>query len=168
MSKYANKGKGLEDLVEHANKQYEVKGIALVQKISTPWTVIRKGKQIVSAFPSGQSTLDFRGTVDGGISISFDCKETAEEKGLPLANIQDHQIDYMRAALQMGELTFILVSIKPTGKYYKVLGGMVLHYWDTWQLNKYKRGFNFIPIDCMEEIIKGKGVALDYLVGLYK
>lgn len=168
MSKYANKGKGLEDLVEYANKQYEVKGIALVQKISTPWTVIRQGTRITSAFPSGPSTLDFRGTVVGGLSISFDCKETQEEKGLPLANIQPHQIDYMRSALQMGESTFILVNIKPTNKYYKVLGGQVMHYWDTWQLNKGKRGFNFIPTDSMEEITKGKGVALDYLTGLYK
>lgn len=166
MRKYANKGKGLEDLIEYANKQYESKGIALVQKISTPWTVIRKGKVIVSAFPSGQSTLDFRGTVKGGISISFDCKETIQEKGLPLENIQDHQIDYMRTAIQMGESTFLIVNIK--NKYYKVLGGLVLHYWDTWKLNKYKRGFNFIPIKSMEEITKGRGIALDYLVGLYK
>lgn len=168
MRKYANKGKGFEDLVEYANKQYEAKGIALVQKISTPWTVIRNGKRIVSAFPQGKSTLDFRGTVAGGISISFDCKETQEEKGLPLANIQEHQIDYIRSALNMGESSFILVNIKPTNKYYKVLGGMVLHYWDRWQLNKGKRGYNFIPTESMEEITKGKGVALDYLVGLYK
>lgn len=168
MSKYANKGKGFEDLVEYANKQYETKGIALVQKISTPWTVVRKGKKIVSAFPNGKSTLDFRGTVKNGISISFDCKETTEEKGLPLANIQPHQINYMRSALQMGESTFILVNIKPTNKYYKVLGGQVMHYWDTWQLNKGKRGFNFIPTDSMEEVKQGKGVVLDYLVGLYK
>lgn len=168
MSKYANKGKGLEDLVEYANKQYEAKGIALVQKISTPWTVIRQGARITSAFPQGKSTLDFRGTVAGGLSISFDCKETQEEKGLPLVNIQPHQIDYMRSALQMGESTFILVNIKPTNKYYKVLGGQVMHYWDTWQLNKGKRGFNFIPTDSMEEVKKGKGVVLDYLAGLYK
>lgn len=168
MRRYANKGKGLEDLVEYANKQYEAKGIALVQKISTPWNVVRKGKKIVSAFPDGKSTLDFRGTVKNGISISFDCKETQVKKGLPLGNIQDHQIDYMRTALQMGESTFILVNIKPTGKYYKVLGGMVLHYWDTWQLNYGKRGFNFIPIESMQEITKGKGIALDYLTGLYK
>lgn len=166
MSRYANKGKAFEELIEYANRQYEAKGIALVQKISTPWTVIRKGKQIVSAFPNGKSTLDFRGTVRGGMSISFDCKETTEEKGLPLANIQDHQIEYMRTALQIGEVAFLLVNIKSANKYYRIIGGMVLHYWDRWQLNKGKRGFNFIPTESMEEIKQGRGVVLDYLQSL--
>lgn len=160
---YANKGKALEDLVEYANKQYKAKGIALVQKISTPWQVVRRGKQIVSAYPTGQSTLDFRGTVKGGTSISFDCKESAEEKGLMLRNIQDHQIEYMRTALKMGEVSFILANIKPLDKYFLIPGEIVVAYWDDWKVNKGKRGYNFIPTESMQEIKTGKGIALDYL-----
>lgn len=160
---YANKGKAFEELIEFTNRQYERKGIALVQKISTPWTVIRKGRQIVSAFPNGKSTLDFRGTVRGGISISFDCKESADERGLPLAHIQEHQIEYMRTALGMGEVSFILANIKPLDKYFLTPGGTVVTYWDRWQLNKGKRGYNFIPTESMEGIKQGRGVVLDYL-----
>ena len=95
----ANRGMLFEKEVEMANRQYKNMGIALVQKISTPWKVIRKGKQIVSAFPEGKSTLDFRGTVKPSIPVSFDCKETKDERGLPLANIADHQIDYLTSAI---------------------------------------------------------------------
>lgn len=162
----ANKGRGFEEEVIIANKQYKRKGIALVQKISTPWTVIRRGKQIVSAYPEDKSTLDFRGTVKPRVPISFDCKETVEEKGLPLKNILDHQIDYMRDALLMGEISFILCYIVPLNKRYFIDGEVVLEYWDKWQDNKGRRGFNFIPIDDMTEIRSKNGIVLDYLDGL--
>ncbi|NLY44752.1 MAG: Holliday junction resolvase [Tissierella sp.] len=159
----ANKGKGFEMEVELANKQYERKRKALVQKISTPWTVIRRGKQIVSAFPEGKSTLDFRGTVFPGVSVSFDCKETTDKRGLPLANIAEHQIDYIRQALLMGEASFILCYIKPLDQRYFIDGGVVLEHWDRWKENKGKRGFNFIPVGEMEEVNSKNGIILDYL-----
>lgn len=160
---YANKGRALEDLVEDTNKQYEAKGIALVQKISTPWNVVRRGKQIVSAYPKGKSTLDFRGTVAGGISISFDCKESSVEKGLPLDYIKEHQVEYMKSAIGMGEISFILTNIKPLDKYYIVEGEMVIDYWGRWKANKGKRGYNFIPVSSMIEIGGSEGIVLDYL-----
>lgn len=161
--KMANKGKGFEMEVELANKQYKRKGIALIQKISTPWVVLRKGKQIVSAFPEGQSTLDFRGTVTPGISVSFDCKETIDEKGLPLANILDHQIDYMKNALEVGEVSFILCYLVKQDKRYFIPGETVIYYWNRWKENKGKRGFNFIPTEKMKEIKSKDGIILDYL-----
>ena len=146
-----NKGKAFEEEVNISNKVYRNKGIALIQKISTPWTVIRKGNQIVSAFPEGKSTLDFRGTVNPRIPVSFDCKETTEIKGLPLANIAEHQISYMRDAL------------KPLDSRYYIPGMTVLDYWDRWQRNKGRRGFNFIPIEEMIKIKSNNGIMLDYL-----
>ena len=76
MVSYANRGMALEELLQFVNQIYDKQKIAVVQKISTPWKVIRKGKQIITAFPEGKSTLDFRGTVKGGLSISFDAKES--------------------------------------------------------------------------------------------
>lgn len=159
----ANLGKAFEEEIIYANKQYRNKKIALIQKISTPWVVIRKGKQIVSAFPEGQSTLDFRGTVAPGISISFDCKETIEERGLPLKNILDHQIGYMKNAMAVGESTFILCYIVPSNKRYFIPGQTVINHWDNWKANKGKRGFNIIPIEVMSEIKSKNGIILDYL-----
>ena len=116
MISYANRGMDLEGLINGVNELYYKRHLALVQKISTPWKVIRKGKQIVSAFPESESTLDYRGTVRGGLSISFDAKEADNDKGLPLSYIKSHQISYMEFALEMGEKTFIICYIKQLKK----------------------------------------------------
>lgn len=159
----SNKGRGFEEEIIRANRFYKNKGQALIQKISTPWTVIRKGKQIVSAFPEGKSTLDFRGTVKGGLSISFDCKESQDERGLPLKHIEEHQIEYIKLALEMEEVSFILCSMKTMDKVFFIPGGMVLEYWTLWKANKGKRGYSFIPHQDMKEVEYGEGGNLDYL-----
>ncbi|QZY56686.1 Holliday junction resolvase RecU [Crassaminicella profunda] len=165
--KMANKGMFFEQEIRMANTGYKNRGIALIQKISTPWKVVRRGKQIVSAFPEEKSTLDFRGTVKGGLSISFDCKEVEkEDRGLPLKYIELHQIEYMRTAIAMNEVTFILCFMKTQNKRYLIPGVKVLQYWDRWQENKGKRGFNFIPIGEMVEVRSRNGIVLDYLSGL--
>jgi len=167
MRNMANLGRNFEETIIYANEQYAVRNIAMVQKISTPWTVLRQGKRIVSAFPSGKSTLDFRGTLLGGQAISFDCKET-EKESLPLANIDTHQIDYIREALNMGELSFLLCHILPTQKYYHIPGEVVLDYWDSWVKNKGKRGYNSITTNDMNIITSGCGIVLDYIAALKK
>ncbi|AFS79209.1 holliday junction resolvase RecU-like protein [Gottschalkia acidurici 9a] len=131
--KYVNKCKLFEEEVIRSNESYEYKKIALIQKINTPWKVIRNGKKIVSAFPEGKSTLDFRGTVKGGVSISFDCKESEDDRGLPLSYIQPHQIEYIRKALDMDEASFILFYIKAYNKRFFIGGQIVISYWDRWQ-----------------------------------
>jgi recombination protein U len=168
MRNMANLGQAFEEEVILANEAYEARNIALIQKISTPWKVIRRGKQIVSAFPEGKSKLDFRGTIRGGISISFDCKESEDERGLPLAYIQPHQIEYMRKALLMDEGAFILCYMKKQDKRYRIPGLVVMAYWDKWQRNKGKRGYNFIPVDSMVEVKSRNGIVLDYLQGYYE
>ena len=52
---YANRGKPLEDLINYANQQYLAKGVALVQKIPTPWTVVIRRGMRISAFPAQKS-----------------------------------------------------------------------------------------------------------------
>lgn len=164
----SNLGQGLENEIILANKAYENRLIALVQKISTPWKVIRQGKRIVSAFPEGKSTLDFRGTIKGGLSISFDCKESEDEHGLPLKHIQPHQVEYMRKALLMDEGSFILCHMKKMDKRFRIPGIVVMHYWNLWQENKGKRGYNYIPVAAMVEVKSRNGIVLDYLEGFYE
>lgn len=160
--KMANKGMYFENEVKKANDYYKMNGQALIQRISTPWQVRRAGKKIISAFPVGKSTLDFRGTVKGGLSISFDCKESEDERGLPLKHIQPHQIKYMRNAILVNETTFLLCLIKPLDKRFYIPGDITIQYWDRWQQNKGKRGFNFIPTQAMKQL-QFKNIYLDYL-----
>nr|WP_275297886.1 Holliday junction resolvase RecU [Clostridium sp. YIM B02551] len=159
----ANKGKDFEKEVIKANLFYKDSGQALIQKISTQWNIVRRGKEIIDAYPEGKSTLDFRGTIRGGIPISFDCKETLEHKGLPLANIEPHQIQYMKDAILVNETTFILCHLKKIDKKYYIPGETVIDYWNLWQENKGKVGFNFIPVEEMEEIFFNEYYLLDYL-----
>lgn len=161
-----NLGQAFEQEVIYANEAYRRRGIALVQKISTPWKVVRRGNQIVSAFPEGKSTLDFRGTVKNGISISFDCKESEDIRGLPLKYIKPHQIDYIREALAIGEISFILCYMKIFNKRYLIPGNKVIDSWDYWQKNKGKRNCNYIAVEDMIEISSRDGIILDYLAGL--
>lgn len=163
----ANKGRALEELIEYQNQIYRSKHIANIQKISTPWQIIRRGKSIVSAFPLEKSTLDFRGTVNGAIPVSFDAKESEDERGLPLRYIKRHQIDYIRLALELGEISFILCHIKPINAYCIIPGKTVLEYWDRWTNNKGKRGFNFIPVQAMTTISRSRS-PLDYLAVVLK
>ncbi len=168
MTNYANRGALLEEEVELTNSQYERENIALVQKIATPVKIIKTKGAMIEGFVEKKSTLDFRGTIKGGISISFDCKETKDEKGLPLTNIQAHQIEYMRKALVVDEITFLICYLSEYDKRYFVPGETVLNYWNEWQRNKGKRGYNTILIKDMVEIKSSNGYILDYLSVLEK
>lgn len=163
--KMANKGKGLEDMIILQNQLYQNRGVANVQKIPTPWQVIRDGKRIISAFPREKSTLDFRGTVYPRIPISFDAKECMEVKGLPLSYIKPHQIEYMRGAIRVKEITFIICEIKPSMQRFVIDGITCIEYWDRWQMNKNKRGYNYIPVSAMKRIVNMDNQAsiIDYL-----
>lgn len=150
-SGYANKGKQLEMAVERQNQIYAEQGIALVQKINTAWIPVWKDGKVVSSFVRDKSTVDFRGTVNHGIPVSFDCKETNNEKGLPLADIRPHQIEHLRAAKNVGETIFILCADKDYNVYYAD-GGDIITAYDKWQSNKGRRGLNLIPFEHMIRI----------------
>lgn len=165
----ANKGMGLENIINKVNEQYLSLSIADIQKISTPWKIIRSGSRIVNAFPEGKSTLDFRGCTNTGVHIAFDCKEVEKEtKGLPLKNIEPHQIEFIRRQKQFRDCRFILCYIRALNKYFFIPGEVVIEYWDNWKANPRKRGYNLIPIEGMKEIHSRNGIILDYLEHVQK
>jgi len=159
----ANKGRGLEALLEYQNGLYKSKGVADIRKVHVNWVPQRAGGQIVGAYPAKKSELDFKGTLAGGRAISFDCKETSNPRGLPLANIKPHQISYMRNARAMGELVFILCEIKPMRQCFVILPDDVISHWMVWQANKGKRGYGVISIDEMTFVPETTRGPCDYL-----
>jgi len=162
MRNMANLGKGFEEEIILTNEMYKARGIALIQKVSTPWGIKRDGDKI-NAYPSHKSTLDFRGTVKPMISISFDCKETVDLNGLPMSNIEEHQIEYMEDALKVEEITFLLCSMLKYSQKFLIPGNIVVEYWHRWKQNYRKRGYNYIPKDAMIPIVSRSGIILDYL-----
>jgi recombination protein U len=156
---HANKGMALEKLIEKACEQYEANGIANIKKVSTPWTVIRKGPRIVNAFPSGPSTVDFMGDVKGR-SICFEAKKTENKTSFPLSNFEDHQIEFMR---NWKGIKFVIIEFTAKNKVFYCTWEFIHNWW-----NEYKGdGRKSIPYSSFDamclEVKQHEGIVLDYL-----
>lgn len=112
---HANRGKNLEQLIEFANQYYANKGIALIHKVPTEWTVIFK--PVLKAFPKRKSIVDFLGIYKGR-PIAFDTKETKNKTNFPLDNIHQHQFDYLQRFYMMGGIAFYLIHFTEHRKIY--------------------------------------------------
>lgn len=165
---YANRGKSLEDLINYANQQYLAKGVALVQKIPTPWTVIRRGIQIVSAFPAQKSTVDYIGVTNfthAPVPVAFDVKQCKYKTNFPLSNLEQHQLDFLTAWKDQGGTVFLLIEMTALGKIYKVEINVMEWYWQ----ESLSGGPKSIPVkdfDKFQVLGQAGGIVLDYL-GVY-
>jgi recombination protein U len=160
-----NTGKAFEELIEFTNKQYYQKGLAVIQKIPTPWQVERrynprKNKtEIKNAYPLEKSTVDFGGTFLG-FSVWFDAKTTQNKTSFPLKNLKAHQEEYLqRVHEQQGKAFLIIHSYKENKT------------WLLWfkDLKRFKKEherksipFNWLNENCTE-ILASNTFPLDYL-----
>ncbi len=161
---YANRGKSFEQIIETANKQYLLKKWGLIQKVATPWKVIRKGKRIISAYPAEKSTVDFVGVANGK-AIAFDAKSTRERTRFPLSNIEKHQMLFLKYFQDQGGQAFILIEFSKLNETYLIPFNSLLEYWN----NSMNGGRKSIPYSDMMKfpIVKsGRGIVLDYLAVL--
>ena len=166
----SGKGKFLESAINRANDGYLYRGIALVDKVETSTVVQRGPKGITGVTFKAGPKVDYSGAVFGDvrrIPVSLEAKESEDEVGLPLKHIRDNQIDYMRLAVPFGIWCIALVYAVPYDKFYRIPAADVLRYWDTWQENKGRHGYNRIPYNVMEEVMSRDGIVIDYLCGLY-
>ena len=105
------RGSTLEDLVNRTNERYLEKNLALIQKIPTPITPVKIDKEqrhITLAYFEQRSTVDYIGAVQG-IPVCFDAKECHTDT-FPLANIHEHQVEFMRNFEKQDGVAFILIS----------------------------------------------------------
>lgn len=113
------RGNALEELINFTNDLYRQKGIALIQKIPTPITPVKKDSEtgnITLAFFEKKSTVDYIGLAQG-IPLCFDAKET-KQKSLPMQNIHEHQIKFMEDFEKQKGYSFLLVCFSALGEYY--------------------------------------------------
>ncbi len=104
------RGSLFEDLINRTNLVYRERGTALVQKIPTPITPIdidRSERHITLAYFDRKSTVDYIGLAQG-IAICFDCKECTADT-FALANIHEHQFEYMKEFEKQGGIAFLLI-----------------------------------------------------------
>ena len=113
------RGSTLEDLINRTNEVYRNDGLALIQKIPTPITPIEIDKQsrhITLAYFEQKSTVDYIGAVQG-IPVCFDAKECREDT-FPLANIHEHQMNFMEAFEGQEGIAFFLLYYTNRDEFY--------------------------------------------------
>ena len=124
---YSNRGMGLENDLNQANKYYLDNNIAVIYKKPTPITInkvnykSRSDAIITEARFKIPSTTDYNGIYKGKY-IDFEAKETKNKTSFPLSNIHTHQIDHLRKIVNMGGIGFIIVRFTMLNQTYYLNG----------------------------------------------
>lgn len=137
MISHANRGRGLEELLELINNIYRQKCIAMIHKVPTAWIPIRdrRGK-IATAKVEKKASVDFLGVYEGR-GLAFDAKHTTGSR-IRWDRLEIHQMDFLDMWQEAGGLSFVLVGFG--------LEQLYVVPWDWW-----KRGY--------KRRQKGKGMA---------
>lgn len=147
-----HRGDELEELILLSNEFYKQKKLGRIDKVNVPIKVIRRNEKgmIEKAFFEKRSTVDFHGVIQG-MPIVFDAKETAL-KSIPLQNIHDHQIEYLKDIDYQGGLAFIIIHFKHYDEYYLIPFEIIWHY----QQKSQEGGRKSIPYKAMKSIFRIK------------
>lgn len=115
-----HRGDQLEELLLLSNEYYRSKKLGRIDKVNVPIKVIKRENNgmISKAFFEKRSTVDFHGVIQG-MPIVFDAKET-HLKSLPIQNIHEHQIEYMKDINYQGGLSFIIIHFKAYNEYFLI------------------------------------------------
>ena len=125
------RGSDLEEQINYTIERYRTTHMALIQKIPTPITPIEFDKEtrhITLAYFDRRSTVDYIGAVQG-IPVCFDAKECAEET-FPLANIHEHQAQFMADFEKQGGVSFLLLYFTGPRLYYYMTFREMRHFID--------------------------------------
>jgi recombination protein U len=120
----------LERRINKANLAYRKKKLALIEKIELEFKITKTGMLPL------QSTVDYKGMVrneDGvAIGIAFDAKETKSKTSFPLANVEAHQIEYLRYVQEVGGRSFLLIHFMElyADEAFLTPITFILDYWD--------------------------------------
>lgn len=159
---HANRGAGLEHLIDLTNNQYRNKGVADIRKIPTPVKIIgQQGNRITGHTQKGE-WVDYVGIHDGR-TIVFDAKETSIRTNFPLSNISEHQYDLLKSWHQKGAHAFLLVSFTKLNEVFLLPFGRLQEAWE----DAKKGGRKSIPYDVFKlncnQVKSDKGYVLHYL-----
>ena len=162
------RGSTLEDMLNRTNEQYREKGLALIQKVSTPITPVRISKetrQITLAYFEQKSTVDYIGVVQG-IPVCFDAKECKED-AFPLANVHEHQIQFMAEFEKQDGIAFLLIFFSGRNEFYYLTLRDLLKFWNRGKSGGLKR-FRYEELDSSYVLNHHSGVLVPYLDGIQK
>lgn len=127
----ANRGLDLEEIVKKQCDQYLKDGKGYIFKLPTEWTVQRRGKFIVSAFPKAKSLTDFFGVLSTGEAIAIEVKNTNNKTSFPLGNIKDHQFEFLAEWAKYTKHSYYIMRFKEHDEIYLVESTKVQTFKDT-------------------------------------
>lgn len=115
----------LEKSANKINMDLRRNNKALIMKIPVPLELTAKG------LIAKKSTVDYSGTLFGGLSVDYDAKETESKTSFPLANIEEHQLNYLKFKNYLGGVTFFMIHFKKqyTDKVFIVPIEFIDDYW---------------------------------------
>ena len=157
------RGSTLEDLLNRTNEKYLENNLALIQKIPTPITPInieKESRHITLAYFDQKSTVDYIGVVQG-IPVCFDAKECNTDT-FPLANIHEHQVEFMRHFEEQNGISFILISYTQNNQFYYLRFQDLLRFWKR-AAEGGRKSFRYEELDPEYFLPKVPGVLVPYL-----
>lgn len=129
----SNRGMDLENDINLSNEYYRNKGLALIHKRPTPINIVKvdysKGAKIVDAYFEKQSTTDYNGVYQGRY-IDFEAKNTKSKTSFPLANIEKHQIEHLKAVLAQGGIAFFIIQFQAYNEVYLLDASYVIDFYE--------------------------------------
>lgn len=160
------RGSTLEEFVNRTNDKYRESGLALIQKIPTPITPInidKESRHITLAYFDQKSTVDYIGAVQG-IPVCFDAKECRTDN-FPLANIHEHQVNFMEAFEKQGGVAFFLIFFAHRNEFYYLRFARLLEFWERAKAGG-RKSFRYEELDPVYFLQSKNGILIPYLDGL--
>lgn len=157
-----HRGDALEDLILLSNDYYKKHKLGRIDKVSTPIKVVDINKEglITKGFFEKRSTVDFHGMVQGH-GIVFDAKET-NLKSIPLSNIHEHQIEYMKDITEQGGLAFLIVHFKFCDEFFLLPYETLIYYFNESQKGA-RKSIPYKHMDSKFRIKRASNGILNYL-----
>lgn len=160
------RGDDLEEQINRTNELYREKQLAVVQKVPTPIKPIRidsESRTITLAYFEQKSTVDYIGVVQG-VAICFDAKET-NKNFLPMSNIHDHQVEFMKEFNRQGGIAFLIVHFKKYNEYYFLPIEVLNELYEMAQSGG-RKSIPYEQFDKKYQIFIERGIYLHYLKAL--
>ncbi len=157
------RGSALEDMINHSNEVYRMRGLALIQKVPTPITPItieKETRHITLAYFEQKSTVDYIGAVQG-IPVCFDAKECAV-KTFPLQNVHEHQVRFMKEFEEQGGVAFIVLRWTLLEEIYYIPFQELYGFWNRMQAGG-RKSFTYEELDKRWKIGRQRDVLVHYL-----
>lgn len=162
------RGSTLEELINRTNEKYLENQLALIQKIPTPITPIaidKSTRHITLAYFDQKSTVDYIGVVQG-IPVCFDAKECHTDT-FPLANIHEHQVEFMKNFEKQNGVAFILISYTHRNTLYYLRFCELYQFWNRAQEGG-RKSFRYEELTDTFFINEKQGVFIPYLDALQR